>query len=103
MKIQKYSEKEHAVFILKGIGWAFVNWRSILIVWGSFMATVGTLGGFLLNEVVIPAARPVVRPIVKPHIEPLKTRIDSLVWAADTLEKRVKDLEQNYRLFKLPD
>ena len=94
--MKKHNTKQQAKFIIDAAIYVVSNWRSILIVWGSIVAIVGTLGTFILNKIVIPSIRPAVRPIVKGYTIPNSLRLD-------TLESRTSKLEKDFKLFLHPD
>jgi hypothetical protein len=96
MKKYKHGEKQQFKFILTALWYAVSNWRSILVVYGSLTALIATLGGYILNKVVIPSIRPAVRPIVKQYTIPNTRRLD-------TLESRTLKLEKDFKLFLHPD
>lgn len=80
--MKKHNEKEQFKIVLSSLLYVVSNWRSILVVYGTVAALIGTLGTVILNKVVIPSARPVVRPIFDKRFEtkiaPVEKRLDSL-------------------------
>ena len=76
--MKKHDSKTQIKIVLKALWYILFNWRSVLVVYGTIAALIGTAGTFILKNIFIPSARPIVRPIVKRYTLPLKLQIDTL-------------------------
>lgn len=76
--MKKHDSKTQFKIVGKALLYVIFNWRSVLVVYGTIAALIGTAGTFILKNVFIPSFRPIVRPICREYTNHYQVQIDEI-------------------------